>query len=448
MSGHKKATVTMRQEDYHRLHEAAMKQTLMPQDALWAEAAINKAMEHGLLQMEERQKMFEGMVKSLGEQVQEVEAETFQTMQLRQQQDDDRFERMQGEVKQGLDEIMRDHFAHIDQCLQEESKARRSGFERIHQMGISEQVRKREIVESWINAAEEVSGFIASQYHHERFAAGEMDKINREINQACLNLADGLEETAMVQVQSAYMELTDLRLKLHKQQSRWQVMHAIATAKAEQLYAKGLICRRVKALDLEGQLLDIEIDTEYWSARKLNRWLERMERISRQLHEEWHLFDTQYLNTMVEKMMPDLEDELRQIVAGAQLAAVQSQVRVNIADVVVQALGGQGFALIDGQYAQRDMRKGYFICLRNLAGGEVVVQVEPVPGNQEKSEMFMQSFDHEQRTEHELKRRAMEISHALGQYGLGVSQVTTMNDADGYMVENEKKLVVHSISQN
>jgi hypothetical protein len=113
-------------------------------------------------------------------------------------------------------------------------------------------------------------------------------------------------------------------------------------------------------------------------------------------------------------------------------------VRINIADLVVQALEQQGFVLQESQYNNNDQRKAFSARVQNLEGSEVIIQVMPVPGDAGKNELQLHSLDKDMRTEHELRQRSLEISRTLNDYGLVVGAMTTADKPGQPTTEYEK----------
>jgi hypothetical protein len=112
-----------------------------------------------------------------------------------------------------------------------------------------------------------------------------------------------------------------------------------------------------------------------------------------------------------------MEKSLADIVSQSRMEVINSQLRINIADLVVRALQSQGFVISEAGYENGDRGSNYNILLRNLEGNEIAVRV--TPGNQNGVNLLeLDSFDAELRTSHELNHRAREISTALSRFGL------------------------------
>lgn len=120
--------------------------------------------------------------------------------------------------------------------------------------------------------------------------------------------------------------------------------------------------------------------------------------------------------------LPGYYQALEEIVMDGRVNALNSQLRINIADLVVRALQEQGFALEGSEYKSADQRSTYGARLTNLEGNEVVVQVAPTGQNLGANELHLESLDREERTEHELQQRWYEVSRSLASFGLEVGQ--------------------------
>ncbi|NJL84155.1 MAG: hypothetical protein HC890_16785 [Chloroflexaceae bacterium] len=89
------------------------------------------------------------------------------------------------------------------------------------------------------------------------------------------------------------------------------------------------------------------------------------------------LEELQEINRQLERQKPVLS----QILEQAQLAIVNSQLRLEIADRVVKTLSALGYTLMDAEadatYEGNDYRNAYALKMKNLAGDEVVMVIAP-----------------------------------------------------------------------
>jgi hypothetical protein len=112
------------------------------------------------------------------------------------------------------------------------------------------------------------------------------------------------------------------------------------------------------------------------------------------------------------------------------VAALSSQLRLNIADVVVRALFGQGYALEDASYTQTE-RDGFFARVVDRTGSEIIVQVDPEGPATPQNHLHLIASDRQPRTVHELRQRSKEIERSLQHTGLLVSSLVAVDDRAG-----------------
>jgi len=265
-----------------------------------------------------------------------------------------------------------------------------------------------------------------------------MEKLDRELDLCIQNLNQGMLEAALLNAQQTYSRLSELRSELERKHSEWNVLYQSCLLTARRFYALLANSQKLPALDTDGNELPYQIDVDFWCGRKLSRLAEKTRNVILHLEKNQAILDASALNTLIQADFPALQEELDRLVVDARLAALNSQVRINIADLVVQALEQQGFVLQDAQYNSNDQRKAFSARVQNLEGSEVVIQVMPVPGDAGKNELQLLSLDKDLRTEHELRQRSQEISRTLNDYGLFVGATAATENAGRPEPEFEK----------
>jgi hypothetical protein len=175
---------------------------------------------------------------------------------------------------------------------------------------------------------------------------------------------------------------------------------------------------------MEGRELPVRINIDEWSSRRLTDLGSRLKDLLNKVEDSDNFIETAVLRNMLDDQLAQVEKEIADTVAAVRLQVLDSQLRVNIADIVIQALNTQGFALQEAGYEESNKRAGYAASLRSLGGDEIVVHV--TPGNDfGENSLQLDSFDADRRTRHELVQRAEEISQALKQRGLTTGPLTT-----------------------
>jgi hypothetical protein len=119
-----------------------------------------------------------------------------------------------------------------------------------------------------------------------------------------------------------------------------------------------------------------------------------------------------------------MTERFESIVYEARVNALNSQLRMNIAEQALQALEIHGFRLNDSGYANKDMRAQFMAVLENSDGSRVSIQVLPKdPSTQELTNELVVVTNHPYlKTEQEARLQWEELCRSLNQYNLDVSR--------------------------
>jgi hypothetical protein len=425
MSGYKRTTVSISPAEYKRLHEAEMKLRFMEKDLpeLMNEFEEDKAagLQEDFKQLEGRQNDFLNLLAGFDEQIRGIEAHTSQCLT-----------NQQVEFWNSLQSVLEDTHQNNSNELLEQTRAYNDQFAselENHQQEISElsrslidlshrQREKSLYAQEWIATAQSICEFISGHYDPQFIKTGQLEPLIARLNQAQQNLDYGLDEAALVSAQEVYERCSELHIELEKRQSEWEILYSTARQQTRQLYALATHSSPCHALDIEGNRLPVQIDVDFWTSGSLSKLVSQIQTNLEQLDQKKEQWNTTGLKNYLQET--EIRTALENTVYQARLSVLSSQLRINIADVVVQALATQGFEIQESLYSNDDMRKSFCARLRNLEGSEVVVKISPIQGEPGQNDLHLHSLDAAQRSEHELHQRALEISQALRQYGLKV----------------------------
>jgi hypothetical protein len=286
----------------------------------------------------------------------------------------------------------------------------------------ADQRRKTDLAEAWIETAEALGEFLKAHYPHQQFSPGRVAAITQGIGQARENVSQGMTEAAISAAQHAHQQLSDLRQSLETQERAWCVRRQAARDAARALLTVAEKSRQCEAVDLQGRNVGVPVEVNWWTDNKLHTLEHELTGLIDRIENASTPLTTAELQAVETQTVPALRQRLEQAVQEARLRVLGSQLRINIADLVVQALEEKGFTVQDGTYEGEDMRKGYAAKVTHLDGSEVVVLITPAEGEPGKNEMRIHSYDAAQLSDHELRQRTTEINHALRERGLEVSE--------------------------
>lgn len=425
MSGYKRATIQVEEEEYRRLHEADQRLRALEknvQKQLEREAKQNRSVLFSQVSMfEERQESFRALIGSLSDQVQIIDQHSRAALHEQEASLSQALQESQGMLWAEVNQLIDQQSVYFEQLIQEETYQREREnselFEVVNGLYDDHQ-RKQELAATWLETAQEVVDFVRQNYDCQKFAPGLLEHYHSRLWQAADNLENGVPEGTILDSQQMVSELSQHRIELERQERRWWlVFHAVLdwTVWLRELAEDNQTC---EALDLDGQPLGIVIDVDYWTAGLLNRVAAYLEQVAYRVENEADLLDEAALRQYLEFELPQAEEALNELVYQARLRALNSQLRINIADLVLQALEEQGFSVSKAGYTGDDMRKDFCASALNRQGAEIVIDVVPTGEEYGMNELHLLSKDAQVRTEHELQQRTREISRTLQRYGL------------------------------
>jgi len=432
MSGHKKATITISQKEYQRLHKNELRMRFMRepvQDNLETlRYQAQDAYQQDLQNLEIRQRDFENTISGFETHIRHLETETngalidhqtalSESILLAAEQSWDETQLALQSQEARTNALLHDLAANF------EGQVARLADQ--YNSDIANYKTRAEKVRLWIVQTFQMLQFIQEHYDHEKFAPGQLEAQTQTLQLVQDNFENGFLETALAASQQVYFALSNLRLHLESQQHHYNILLEVAGQNIEKLYLLASENRSLPGLDLDGNEMDTLLDIDYWSSRKLSRLLNEIQGLARALDNNQDSLTTQELAHLIENEIPRLEHELEEIISRARLNALNSQLRINIADLVLQALETQGYRIEDAQYLNKDMRQEYQVTVENMEGNQVLVQVIPNQGYE--NELQMHSMNHTARTRHELQQQTREIGKALNYFGLSMGPITEMD---------------------
>jgi len=427
MSGHKRTVVHISEEEYERLHQAEMRQRFQraerKSNAPTTENATRQ-LETELRQVTQRQNQFLRHIARLDENLQAIELETSRVLINQQAQVLEQLKTQNQQISVDASLQIQEASRLIYQDVEEIRRDSQSRLEALESALSSQQVSRRQQFEyaaQWLDSAETIASFIASEYDHDHFTPGELARADLLLQQAYENLQNNFPEAATSQAQLAYRDFSQLRLTLEAKMHDWFESANLARDKAGQIRQLFEDCRTLPALDLEGKPLPVYLNLEYWSQGEFTRLEAELDQIENLISADWRISPLPKLRQIVEQTLPSLQNRIDQMIYTARLAALNSQLRINIADLVIQALEVQGFKLTSSAYREQDYLHDYQANLTSLDGSQVVVEVSPTLSGQGENELHIHSLDQAQRTPYELRRRSLEINRSLQAFGLKTS---------------------------
>lgn len=435
MSGHKRATITVSQDEISRLYKVleqiqgdkADLSSLVSQANRQTRLSLEAYYDH----LEQRQQAFLAALQGVNQHLAEVEAVTSQALLEQQAQIQQNLAHLTGRLWDRSNEVLleierryQEHVQSLEQRKNDEILWLTERFERL----ATNQQRSEEIASRWLEAAQTLAYFVHSHYDHERFLPGELGKFEQRIGRAAQNLQVGLPQAALPLLQEAYLGISDLRLKLERLHAKAHTLLSAAAEYALFLEKKAHQNETVPAVDLEGNLLPYNINVDFWVNGELHALIRTIEEIRADLAERPDSLTIKDLQKLLNHDLPNLERKLEDLIFQARLAAISSQLRLNIADCVLSTLYLQGYRVESAYFEQGDARRSYSVQMCGVDGSQIIVRVDPLPEAGPQNELHLIATDGQTRTIHEIRQHSSEIQRGLQLYGWDISRLVKIGD--------------------
>jgi hypothetical protein len=219
---------------------------------------------------------------------------------------------------------------------------------------------------------------IGSSLPHERFTPGKLARLTERLAIAEANVAAGTGETALGQAQELYVSLGELRAEVELKDAEWRAGHltavAAVTALAEQIRYNSMIM-----VTDEESGASAELDVDFWSNGELSTIKKDADELTARVNAEADPPTLAELRDISERAVVTLNERLSEVVAAARTRQWASQVRVNLAEMVVDVLESTTgyFWNGDATFAGDDQREAFYSKLKHVDESEIVIEVAP-----------------------------------------------------------------------
>ena len=430
MSGFKRATVTISEEEYRRLHEADIKRKFRERKKPEAQNVERSAeLARAVEQMQRRQQQLEQALRELDQGFNQapVDTEALDAIIMQNALSYEDLAAMLEETasanNENLENLAQVFDERMDRQREEYRRALHTLFDRQDIFEQEESV-KEQLARQWLERSQHMASFLQEQFDHERFLPGRLSRILPSLEFAEANLSQGVWESSLQHSQQAFLQLNELRLDLEQHVLEWETEYDHAYRAIREVIQDLELNAKVSAFGLEGEELADEVDLTYWTGGKYEELLNNSQQILEILVQDRQQIPAEDLRRTYTEWLPDITKRLEALIYEARLNALNSQLRMNIAERALQALENHGFTLSESGYKDGDMRSSFTACLDNPDGSQVTIQVLPTdsPVQDLANELVIETRHAELKTEQEVHLQWQELRRSLDVDNLHISQ--------------------------
>lgn len=426
MSGHKRATVTISQEEYRRLYEAEQRNyydlLAIPEDTIaysrWnQEAQINQAYENLIT----RQEKYQQLLQYLDDKVQEVEISTAQKLIDTQADVFNRYlHESEGwflETRKKMEQYQKEFSQKIEaeqaRCQREIQKQQKA----LHKIEAFQTMAQNKAME-WIQNTQELIHFLHQEYPPEMI---DLTTEAMMLQQAIENYQTGLFEACITLCQTTFSQLTKLRLQAEKKIGLIQTLSISIEQSLNWLIERIDFNRYIQAIDQEGKLLDATLDVDYWTNGKLSELLEDVQAVQYDIQHNRYSLPENTLVEILEKKIPEWSSYLADIVHEARRTALNAQIRYSLAHLILESAIAQGYKPVEGAYEEKDYRKGYITRAIGVDGSEIRIKIDPLENL--SFSMSLENRPGSHYSEEEMKKRMVELIQSVSHFGFNLGEI-------------------------
>ncbi len=432
MSGAKRTYVSVEDRELRRLREQESRLRQVQQDLPDRIDAVRRQaqqeMQNRLRPIEDRQRRQEKMVGSLKSDLVSLEKDTQKRLKQQRKEFMGCLKDQRGEYLQ----IFKEQDIKFTRMVDSERNARQHAVDNLqNQINaiVADADRKQDAAASFVSDLSKIMTEMET-LPHERFAPGEIDTLRRHVEDAQRSVNAGMPEAALSTAQSAFWELADLRALVQAREAEFMLLYQAALEETRALLEEARSHRKYQLdIGIEGKSDTIEMEVDHWSHGALSEQEAKIKAVEARLLSEADsltIEETRELLSELEAEKPVMTD----IVEQAKQNILASQLRVNIADMAVEAFQAQGFTVADETYEGEDQRNAYVVKMINVAGSEVVTVISPVPGEMGRNEVSVHSYDQTYVDDATLRQRAEELVSVLREEGLETGTPSCSGKAD------------------
>ena len=443
MSGHKRATINFQRSDHIRFAQVSRQLENVERDYQEVKARISQIqsgyMQSSIDSLQSRQAEYTACLAQLdnqvsqqvGRQFYQVEYDLSNAIINHANQVYEQVTSLGTSLQQETSALIEQQSLALQLLFDESLAQQQAELDEIHYQLAEyahQQHYKRQAALEALQSAAVVVDSLRAAYDLERFFPGRNAAFENELQTSQQNTTSGFFEASLAGSQQICLQAVLLRTQLEGYFLQHSILCSAALAKGMETLSLYDSHARVHAVDLEGSLLDVEIDVDHWSWGEWREQRQRCQRLVQRLQRNSDSLEIPAVEQVFQQIMA-CSAALPEIVGQARENVLASQVRYNLAECIVSSLKEQGFYLAESEYEDADQRRPYRTALTNLEGSRVLVTLSPKPDTPILHNLDLVSEDCEVRTPHELRKRAKTLRSALNSYGLQVN-FTSLDESE------------------
>jgi hypothetical protein len=424
MSGHKRLLVSLGSPDSKRMKELMRRIQAIENDSDKLSTKVQNLHETEVHQMidelHQRQNHYIKNLSDLNINLQQTEARTAQSIVDQSMQFEEEIQQLGSEIWNNTSLIYGEQNRMFDQILQEhhsniqaELLNLRHHFEQNDKGIKNKELHVQEVIED----AQNLITVLTAQYDYNLYLPGFIEQEIQILDQAQTNCWNGFFEAGLALVQQSLFRLSNSRIHIEREILEHELFYNNVLTSCNEVFSLLVQIENVEALDLDGNPVGNFLNVNYWSWGAYEDHFNEMKAVRNFLLEKGKDISVSELREISDRIQ-EIQQSIPNMIAHARENILGSQIRFNIAELIIEALKIQGFACANAYYENNDQRLPYQTTLVNFEGSEVDICISPDIQMPLNHTVDLYSNDAEIRTTHELKQRAKALRDTLRNFGI------------------------------
>ena len=292
MSGHKRATVTISQEEYRRLYDAENRNyyatlTIPDQSFNQTIQTSQKKLLGDFHEIAERQNNYEKAINQYQDKIREIEVTTTQSLYDQQVDFYNQLLGMSDLVWSNTSELIQIQSQEFEANVIAQNQhlhAQIQGLDQKMNWFNQREEKLYSTTTNWLSDVDVLVNFIYMNYPRELVDQYMLRNFQDQIHLAHRNLEDGFYEASLSISQQLFLSLSQIRLELENQLSLRTALIQVINDKFTLLSSRCSTCQQVNAIDLDGEVLPELLDVNYWTDQSLSTLNKDLEQAWRHLN--------------------------------------------------------------------------------------------------------------------------------------------------------------------
>lgn len=428
MSGHKRTTVTISQEEYRRLYENEMllKGLSHPEEDTESTSFSQVSLEYLTEQMNQvlqRQENFIRLGEQLRGHISEIELHTANQIRDFELKVLEEIQHTQKYSQQYIDQVQK-QIEDIENLLVQnhiEFQNQLSILRNQNEIYSRDNQDKYFYAYDWLNDCIYLFNFVLQNYPESLPYIKELEFYQFQIEQAVQNLSSGFYDASLSISQNVYFPLSQLRIHLENEGIEKRKLIATYLDNLRELISFIDENKFITPVDIHGNFIDTVISVDEWTGNSLSHLEENIFSLVSELENKGTEYSLHQIREVIGNQIKEFTKDIPEILQKARINALNSHLNYLIANDVLLSLIEQGYKPVEGNYEDRSYHT-YIAKAMDPLGNIVEIKVDTENPEKIEHSLHIVSMNEQSHSLHELRQRAKEIQRSLNRLGWVVQE--------------------------